>query len=106
MITTNNKNFVWNETIGYITKYLFQNTLVRCVAATAYISPSFANCVFDIFNTRHNRSESVVKCGLGHTNPELESGSGFSGRVGSGRVRSGRVRVGFGFEVDQFEHCA
>ena len=68
MISTNNKNFVWNETIGYITKYMFQNTPVRCVAATAYISPSLANCVFDIFNTRHSRSEDVVKCGLGHTN--------------------------------------
>ena len=69
MISTNNKNFVWNETIGYsTTKYVFQNTPVRCVAATAYISPSLANCVFDIFNTRHSRSEGVVKYGLGHTN--------------------------------------
>ena len=68
MIPTNNKNFVWNETIGYSTKYVFQNTPVRYVAATAYISPSFANYVFDIFNTRQSRSEGVVKCGLGNTN--------------------------------------
>ena len=68
MISTNNKNFVRNETIGYSTKYVFQNTPVRCVAATAYISSSFANCVLDIFNTRHSCSEDVVKCGLGHTN--------------------------------------
>ena len=68
MISTNNRNFVCNETTGYITKYVFQNTPVGCVAAIPYISPSFTNCVLDIFNTRHSRSESVVKCGLGHTN--------------------------------------
>ena len=112
MSSTNNKNFVCNETIGYTvetgfflhpictkncqkntllnvlktliftdtivkklsvkksgfncsTKYVFQNTPVRCVAATTYISPSFANSVLDIFNTKHSRSEGVVKCGLG-----------------------------------------
>ena len=68
MISMNNKNFVWNETIGYITKYVFQNTPVRCVAETAYVSQSFANCDLDIFNTRYSRSEGVVECGLGHTN--------------------------------------